>query len=472
MQLDASETEEHHGHQRLRTMKAVRSPRDHPHPRVHPFDNAVRQPLPRIRYDSLKVGSDRPRRFHHWLQLRPRCPRQPRQQLHLQVDRLPLVQCVGQRFLQQVGAVQPEVRSLNVTQLLEVTRRELPVALQECVSRAFDALRHERVLFRSNLRPSNLVDRVGDQALDMESVVDDLRVRQPIRHGAPVGRGHVDRHRLDPLSTFLAQFLEERPQRVSAPSLPGPDHSLAVVVDDDGHVGVPLAVAELIDPDPAHASQTIRIQPFTHNALDNVPDRPPGDSNLLRDRRSIHDLRQVRDEFFERVREPASMGGPGNRLGLDPALPAEHPPRSVLEPGSRFSETQVPPVPGRLATVPHANGTALAAAGLSPTRADSQHQASILEKNCPNEKVDDTDKSTEYRSHAHGILPVLQWWFATHRRTRIPSLLKPFHRRSRAHPFPDSRFPPKPPPAGSGAVWVGICPRWHQQQLPESLKST
>jgi len=43
MQLDASEAEEHHGHQRPCTVKAVRSPCDHSHPGVHPFDDAIRQ---------------------------------------------------------------------------------------------------------------------------------------------------------------------------------------------------------------------------------------------------------------------------------------------------------------------------------------------------------------------------------------------------------------------------------------------
>jgi hypothetical protein len=56
-----------------------------------------------------------------------------------------------------------------------------------------------------HLVATNFIHRILDEALDMETIEDDLRLRGDLGGRLDVRAGHVDRHRLHQLATRAAQ---------------------------------------------------------------------------------------------------------------------------------------------------------------------------------------------------------------------------------------------------------------------------
>ncbi len=156
---------------------------------------------------------------------------------------------------------------------------------------------------------------------------------------SPVGR-HVG----DAGGPFGAEGVEERLHRRLATARRRPDQPAGVVVDHHGQVAVPLAVGDLVDPDPSHPLQQVpRADRSGHDSLDDRGHRPPRRTQQLCCRRPRGVRRQPCGGVFERIGEPRRRPRPRDRSD-DDTVTATVDPRGVrLELHHRRAHIERPP---------------------------------------------------------------------------------------------------------------------------------
>jgi hypothetical protein len=124
------------------------------------------------------------------------------------------------------------------------------------------------------------------------------------------------------------------------------------MVHHDGQVAVPLLVADLIDPDPAHPGEPVHPG---HRVLgDPRDDRPysaPGDPHQLGHRGLRTRHRQPRDLIIEEPGVPGAVPRPGHRRHHHPVLGAAHPRRISLQHRHHNAQVQRPPASSTLPLV-------------------------------------------------------------------------------------------------------------------------
>jgi hypothetical protein len=206
-----------------------------------------------------------------------------------------------------------------------------------------------------------------------------LRARTALADRAGDPGGHVRRDQFDLLAALLAAGVEERLDRLAVAAGGRPHQPSCVVADDDGHVALAGAMADLVDPDPPQAGEEIDLTlGLGGDALADPADAAPGDPHELRHGGLGAVDGQPRDLVLERAGEPGLMACPGDRADHDPVTAAGHPGRVGLHERQRRAEVKPAPSPAALAQVEPrrpapADATAIAS---SPVRPRGDHDLS------------------------------------------------------------------------------------------------
>src|SRR5436305_8498348 len=117
----------------------------------------------------------------------------------------------------------------------------------------------------------------------MEGVKADLGGRDAVADRLLVAAGHVDRDRSDRVPAFAEQ-LEEALQGGDVATRRAPDDRALGVVDDGRQVSLAAAVADLVDADCDQALKAAMVEVVAHDALDDLTDGIPADSQHPGDR--------------------------------------------------------------------------------------------------------------------------------------------------------------------------------------------
>ena len=118
---------------------------------------------------------------------------------------------------------------------------------------------------------------------------DRVRARPGVRFRDP--RAHVRGHQFQLIAAFFAEPLEEPRERLDVRAGGRPHQPSGVIVDHDREVPLPLAIADLVNPDLTQTGEQIDpAASLVRNPLDDPTDRPPRDPLQLRDRslRRLH----------------------------------------------------------------------------------------------------------------------------------------------------------------------------------------
>src|SRR5690606_27112661 len=181
------------------------------------------------------------------------------------------------------------------------------------------------------------------------------------------------------LEALGPELVEELEQGFARFAFRCPDHVAGVVVDDDGDVPVPLAVAELVDGDTLHSVETVRIEHVSYDPPDHGPHGTPGHPQHARNGRLVGHACEERTELLQSEREAAVVGGPRDLLDAYAASGAVDASGPVLEPDHDAAERDFSPSAG--AARPVVAGCSLAAqpaAGLAPRRRDLDDELLVV----------------------------------------------------------------------------------------------
>ena len=163
-------------------------------------------------------------------------------------------------LLQEVGAEERPVGLLDPRELDLLAGGEVLGVLPEREAGVLELARERGQAFPARLVPdlaADLVERLGRQLDDVERVEAQLGVGAAFRDRPGDPGGHVARHQFQLFAALFAEPVEERLGRLAVTAGRGPHQPSSVVVDDDGQVPLPLAVADLVDPDPGEPGEQI-----------------------------------------------------------------------------------------------------------------------------------------------------------------------------------------------------------------------
>ena len=144
---------------------------------------------------------------------------------------------------------------------------------------------------------------------------------------------------------MLAQRLEELPQGLGVAARRAPHDPAAGVVGDVGQVALPAPVGQLIAADRNQPGQTPLVEVVGDHALDDPPDRVPGDAQQRLDLALGHLLRAERGQVLEVAGVPGVRPRPRNRLDPHAAIAALHAAQLVVDEAAPAGEIEMPPAP-------------------------------------------------------------------------------------------------------------------------------
>src|ERR1035437_9169779 len=125
-----------------------------------------------------------------------------------------------------------------------------------------------------------------------------------------------------------------------------PDQVAGVVVEDHGQVALPLAVADLVDPDPLEVGEEVSPSLLAaYHPGDDGGHTAPADPQQDRHRALGAAGHQPGHLVLELGGEPGAVPGPGHRSHHHPMLWATDPGTLRLQPGHRAPQVQSPPPP-------------------------------------------------------------------------------------------------------------------------------
>ena len=125
-----------------------------------------------------------------------------------------------------------------------------------------------------------------------------------------------------------------------------PDDPAGLVVGDVGQVA--HARGGRRSHRPRSGSRSLKsalIEVIGDDALDDPPDRVPGDPQQRLDLALGHPLGAERDQILELAGVPGAAARPRDRLDPHPAIPAVHPSQLVLQKTAMAGQVQMPPAP-------------------------------------------------------------------------------------------------------------------------------
>src|SRR5204863_4182317 len=85
---------------------------------------------------------------------------------------------LGERFLEQIGAIERPIGALNLGELVAFDGGEIPGILEQRPARSLQRRGLVGAGEHADLIASDLIDRVLRESLHVESVEDDLRLRR------------------------------------------------------------------------------------------------------------------------------------------------------------------------------------------------------------------------------------------------------------------------------------------------------
>src|SRR4051794_15979389 len=149
-----------------------------------------------------------------------------------------------------------------------------------------------------------------------------------------------------------AERVEERLDALAVAAGRGPHQPAGVVVDDDGQIALPLAVADLVDPDPTQPGEQVAPPGrLGRDTFTDRTDRAPRDPQQLGDglARALH--RQPRRLVLEGPGKARPVARPRHRADDHTMLTAAHPRRLRLDIGQRRAKVKRPPAPPPLTEI-------------------------------------------------------------------------------------------------------------------------
>ena len=173
MKGDSAAAEEQHGDEGLWAVEAEGAPGDHAQAIVEPFDDAVGETVADVGEDAVTMLADGASGADEGAQPRSRCPGEPLAQSPLGALGLDVVERPGERFFEQVGAVEGAVVSLDLAQLLPLAPREIPGIAEKREATALQGASLRGIVELAHLLAAHGIDGVGRQALDVEAIEDD-----------------------------------------------------------------------------------------------------------------------------------------------------------------------------------------------------------------------------------------------------------------------------------------------------------
>ena len=213
------------------------------------------------------------------------------------------------------------------------------------------------------------------------------RVEAERRAGALLGdnvldeRRGVGAHELDVLASLGAELVEELPQRRLVLAGHRPEQPPGVVVDDDRHVAVPLAVARLVDADASHVREAVdELAAFGADPFDDAADRAPRHAQQRRHGGLVGAHDEPRDVVLERPRERRAVPRPRDSSDDHGMRWACHTRSEGLDERLHDAQVQGTPAAHPIARVePRASAMAVwASAQQAPPRMDPDHHELLV----------------------------------------------------------------------------------------------
>lgn len=357
--------------------------------------------------DPVFVPLDGLREFDERRGTRASGPREPLSECFLRSAEFQVVECLGKRLLEQIGAVERPVVLLDGAQAQPLHSGEVPRVLQQRETRVLDPASLVGALRIAHLFAPHFVDGVAGEPLDLEAVEDDLRLRRAILQDGDVGLRHVDRRGRDPRAPVRTQLREEALQCVRTLAFAGPHDPPPRVVDHDRDVVVVPTKRDLVDANHVQVLQSLRIEPLLDDPRHDRADAPPVDAHQQPHRRLIHPLGEIGRHLLELLREARSVRRPRHLFHRDPAARALDTLRSVLQPERPATQGEVTPSARRAAVIARTAATAPAAPGLVRPRPEVDHHSLVNQFQVLDDDVDDTEQIPNYCIQAHGGGPHL-----------------------------------------------------------------
>ncbi|MER3485587.1 MAG: hypothetical protein C4345_06085 [Chloroflexota bacterium] len=178
------------------------------------------------------------------------------------------------------------------------------------------------------------------------------------------------------------------------------------MVDDHGQVALALAVADLVDADPAQMVERIETSALLGGDPGQDPaDRQPGDPHQLRDRPLRALAGKPGDLVLEAAREARVVARPRHRRDHHTMPLAAHPRRLRLQEADRGAQIERTPPPPALTRVVAgaASATEPAAAPLAPARARRDNQRVPVEPDVLDHRLLDAQQPSPYPHPAHAV---------------------------------------------------------------------
>ena len=234
-----------------------------------------------------------------------------------------------------------ELRSLAAGEVLGVLPQRVAGALE--VLRERDLTAAARLV--SDLA-ADLVERVGREHHDMKRIDAAHRIGERSATGPAI----QDAMSQDTNSSCLQRSSPSSSRKaldgLAVAAGGRPDQPAAVVIDDNGQVALPAAMAYLINADPPQPGEQIDLAlRLIGDAFADPADRSPRDTHQLRNRGLGAVDGQPRRLVLERAREPRVVTRPRHRADHDTVATARHPRRFGLHERERRAEIQRAPAP-------------------------------------------------------------------------------------------------------------------------------
>ena len=166
------------------------------------------------------------------------------------------------------------------------------------------------------------------------------------------------------------------------------------------------AIADLVDADRDQAVQASLVEVIGDDALDDPPDRVPGDPQQAGDRGLRHLLREPRDDIFEVARVARPRPRPRDRLELRAAVRAPHAAQLALDEAATRAEIEVTPaLVAAVVRVHSPPGLPAARAHPSaPAQPDGHDHPLNAEADVDHRRAGQAQQSVECRGDAHVVL--------------------------------------------------------------------
>lgn len=290
---------------------------------------------------AFPIALDRPRGSDHGLEPAVRRPEEPALQVNNGLERIPDLPEPGQRQLDLISPGRPQVHAFECfqpdflvpRQVLRILKPQEPAFLQDPVLPLL-------------VTPDGLKS-VVEQVHDVEPIENDRRFGQVFPDPVQVRVPHVAADDIDlgGIDIPRHQIVDEALHDPLFAPLPQENDPGGLEITERGHVDLPFADRELVDPKLMEGAQVDRLSGPFDVVLQDPPQAIGMLGGKLRHRGDRHLPAERQNQELEKERKPAAGPRPWHLDLLDPALSAADP----RDPGVKISlvleEVQMSPGP-------------------------------------------------------------------------------------------------------------------------------